>query len=154
MDTHARAVKTEILNTVTGLELVARVVVEGFMSGANKAWPSALARSLANTETMSPAMTCASSTGRCIARSERYYIKQAEIETNITVKFMIDASHSMAYKEQHISKLQRTPAYCRPGYLARKRRYLRPVRHKQQAYHLAAPALRAAAVHALSCTTL
>src|SRR5204862_1591592 len=28
--------KPEILNTVSGLELVARVIVEGFMSGSNK----------------------------------------------------------------------------------------------------------------------
>ena len=40
------------------------------------------------------------------ARSERYYIKQAAIETNITVKFMLDASNSMRYAENELSKLQ------------------------------------------------
>ena len=39
------------------------------------------------------------------ARSERYFVKQAEIETNITVKFVLDASRSMAYQENNISKL-------------------------------------------------
>ena len=29
-------VKPEILNSVSGLELVARIIVEGFMSGSNK----------------------------------------------------------------------------------------------------------------------
>lgn len=54
-------------------------------------------------------------------RSERYYIKQAEIETNITVKFILDASQSMAYNENNLSKL----AYAKVltaalAYLARK----------------------------------
>jgi uncharacterized protein (DUF58 family) len=41
---------------------------------------------------------------KMFARTERYYIKEAEIETNITVKFMLDASHSMAYTEDGVSK--------------------------------------------------
>jgi uncharacterized protein (DUF58 family) len=55
------------------------------------------------------------------ARSERYYIKQSEIETNITVKFILDASRSMDYKEKGISKLQYAKMLIAAlGYLARK----------------------------------
>ncbi len=50
-----------------------------------------------------------------------YYIKQAEIETNITVKFILDASHSMAYSEKGISKLQYAKVLTAAlAYLARK----------------------------------
>jgi uncharacterized protein (DUF58 family) len=55
------------------------------------------------------------------ARSERYYIKQAEIETNITVKFILDASESMAYAEDGISKLMYAKVMTAAlAYLARK----------------------------------
>jgi uncharacterized protein (DUF58 family) len=55
------------------------------------------------------------------ARSERYFVKQAEIETNITVKFMIDASRSMAYEESHLTKLQFAKILASAlAYLARK----------------------------------
>lgn len=58
---------------------------------------------------------------KMFARSERYYVKQADIETNITVKFMLDASHSMSYAENGISKLQYAKIMTAAlAYLARK----------------------------------
>src|SRR5205085_10564008 len=55
------------------------------------------------------------------ARSERYYIKQSEVETNITVKFILDASKSMGYKEDGLSKLAYGKVMTAAlGYLARK----------------------------------
>jgi uncharacterized protein (DUF58 family) len=55
------------------------------------------------------------------ARSERYYIKQADIETNITVKFIIDATHSMSYGEDSLTKLQYAKVLTAAlAYLARK----------------------------------
>ena len=58
---------------------------------------------------------------KMFARSERYYIKQSEIETNITVKFILDASKSMEYKEKSLTKLQYARVMIAAlGYLARK----------------------------------
>jgi len=42
---------------------------------------------------------------KMLARSGRYYIKQADIETHVTVKFIVDASASMLYKEDELSKM-------------------------------------------------
>lgn len=39
------------------------------------------------------------------ARSGKFYIKQSEVETNISVTFIIDHSNSMAYQEEGWSKL-------------------------------------------------
>lgn len=39
------------------------------------------------------------------ARTDRFYIKQSEVETNVDVTFIIDNSRSMLYKEVGISKL-------------------------------------------------
>lgn len=122
MDARIRELlKPEILNTMNGLELVARVIVEGFMSGSNKSLAIGIGQEFSQYRNYEPGDDLRQLDWKMYARSERYYIKQAEIETNITVKFMIDASHSMAYEEQGISKLQYSRLLTASlAYLARK----------------------------------
>jgi uncharacterized protein (DUF58 family) len=113
--------KPEILNTVSGLELVARVIVEGFMSGSNRSQSIGSGQEFSQYRNYEPGDDLRQLDWKMYARSERYYIKQSEIETNITVKFMIDASHSMAYEEKGISKLLYAKVMTAAlAYLARK----------------------------------
>lgn len=95
-----------VLNTVSGLELIARVIVEGFMSGSNKSQSVGSGQEFSQYRNYQPGDDLRQLDWKMFARSERYYIKEAEIETNITVKFMLDASRSMAYAEDELSKLQ------------------------------------------------
>jgi len=95
-----------VLNTVSGLELIARVIVEGFMSGSNKSQSVGSGQEFSQYRNYQPGDDLRQLDWKMFARSERYYIKEAEIETNITVKFMLDASRSMAYTEDGLSKLQ------------------------------------------------
>ena len=97
--------KPEVLNTVNGLELVARIIVEGFMSGSNKSQAIGYGQEFSQYRNYEPGDDLRQLDWKMYARSERYFIKQAEIETNITVKFIIDASNSMSYSEQQVSKL-------------------------------------------------
>src|SRR6187455_1183095 len=107
MDARIRELlKPEILNTVNGLELVARIIVEGFMSGSNQSQSIGSGQEFSQYRNYEPGDDLRQLDWKMYARSERYFIKQAEIETNITVKFMLDASNSMAYEEQGITKLQ------------------------------------------------
>ncbi len=111
----------EILNSVSGMELVARIIVEGFMSGSNKSQSVGAGQEFSQYRSYEPGDDIRQLDWKIYARSERYYIKQADIETNITVKFMIDASNSMAYAEDTISKLQYAKILTAAlGYLARK----------------------------------
>lgn len=111
----------EILNSVSGLELIARVIVEGFMSGSNKSHSIGAGQEFSQYRSYEPGDDIRQLDWKIYARSERYYIKQAEIETNITVKFMIDASSSMSYEENKITKLQYAKVLTAAlGYLARK----------------------------------
>ena len=113
--------KPEILNTVSGLELIARIIVEGFMSGSNKSQSIGSGQEFSQYRNYEPGDDLRQLDWKMYARSERYYIKQAEIETNITVKFMIDASHSMSYSENKLSKLQYAKVLTAAlAYLARK----------------------------------
>lgn len=113
--------KPEILNSVNGLELIARVIVEGFMSGSNKSQSIGVGQEFSQYKNYQPGDDLRQLDWKIVARTERYFIKQAEIETNITVKFIIDASRSMAYEENGVSKLQYAKVIAAAlGYLARK----------------------------------
>jgi uncharacterized protein (DUF58 family) len=122
MDPQIKALlKPEILNSVGGLELVARIVVEGFMSGSNKSQTVGVGHEFSQYRNYEPGDDLRQLDWKMYARSERYFIKQADIETNITVKFMLDASHSMAYEEEGISKLHYAKVMMAAlAYLARK----------------------------------
>lgn len=119
--------KPETLNTVNGLELVARIVVEGYMSGSNRSQSIGVGYEFSQYRSYEPGDDLRLLDWKMYARSERYYIKQSEVETNITVKFILDASKSMDYKEKGsagqsgISKLQYAKVLIAAlGYLARK----------------------------------
>jgi uncharacterized protein (DUF58 family) len=113
--------KPETLNTVSGLELAARIIVEGFMSGSNKSQSVGAGQEFSQYRSYQPGDDLRQLDWKMFARSERYYIKQSEIETNITVKFMLDASHSMAYNEEGLSKFQYAKVMIAAlAYLARK----------------------------------
>src|SRR5690349_19969352 len=106
MDSSIRdLLKPEVLDTVNGLELVARIVDEGFMSRSNKSQAIGYGQEFSQYRNYEPGDDLRQLDWKMYARSEHYFIKQAEIETNITFKFIIDASNSMAYAEQQISKL-------------------------------------------------
>ena len=107
MDARIRELlKPSLLNSINGLELIARVIVEGFMSGSNKSQSVGAGQEFSQYRSYQPGDDLRQLDWKMFARSERYYIKEAEIETNITVKFMLDASRSMAYEEEGITKIQ------------------------------------------------
>jgi uncharacterized protein (DUF58 family) len=113
--------KPEILNTVNGLELVARIITEGFMSGSNKSLSVGPGQEFSQYRSYQPGDDLRQFDWKMFARTERYYIKQADIETNITVKFIVDASQSMAYQEGELTKLQYAKVMVAAlAYLARK----------------------------------
>ncbi|HEY0742259.1 MAG TPA: DUF58 domain-containing protein [Chryseosolibacter sp.] len=122
MDARLRdLLKPEIINTMEGLELVARIIVEGYMSGSNKSQSIGIGQEFSQYRNYEPGDDLRQLDWKMYARSERYFIKQAEIETNITVKFIIDASKSMSYEEAGLNKLQFAKVITAAlAYLARK----------------------------------
>lgn len=113
--------KPETLHTVDGLELIARVIVEGFMSGGNPSQSIGTGQEFSQYRSYEPGDDLRQLDWKMYARSERYFIKLSEIETNITVKFFLDASNSMAHSEAGMSKLQYAKMMTAAlAYLARK----------------------------------
>ncbi|MBX7127588.1 MAG: DUF58 domain-containing protein [Cyclobacteriaceae bacterium] len=111
----------EVLNTVEGLELMARITVEGFISGGNRSLTIGAGQEFSQYRAYEPGDDLRQLDWKMYARSERYYIKQAEIETNITVRFVLDTSRSMAHTENKMSKLLYAKVLAAAlAYLARK----------------------------------
>lgn len=113
--------RPEIINTVNGLELIARIIVEGFISGSNRSQSIGIGQEFSQYRGYEPGDDLRLLDWKMYARSERYFVKLSEIETNITIKFIVDASHSMSYSENGLSKLHYAKVMTAAlAYLARK----------------------------------
>ncbi|TVZ27625.1 uncharacterized protein DUF58 [Gillisia sp. Hel_I_86] len=97
--------KPEIINSISGLALIARVIVDGYLSGLNHSRRVGPGMEFSQYRSYEPGDDLRLLDWKMLARSGRYYIKQSEIETNISVKFILDASKSMLHTENGLSKM-------------------------------------------------
>ena len=68
--------KPEVINTMDGLELIARIIVEGFMSGSNKSQSIGAGQEFSQYRNYEPGDDLRQLDWKMYARSERYFIKQ------------------------------------------------------------------------------
>lgn len=97
--------KPEIINSVSGLALIARVVVDGYLSGLNRSRRVGQGMEFSQYRGYEPGDDMRLLDWKMLARSGRYYIKQSEVETNIAVKFILDSSRSMLHQEDGLTKM-------------------------------------------------
>ena len=97
--------KPEIIKSVSGLALIAKVVVDGYLNGLNHSRRVGGGMEFSQYRGYEPGDDLRSLDWKMLARSGRYYIKQSEVETNISVKFILDASNSMLHKENGLEKM-------------------------------------------------
>ncbi len=99
-------IKPESLAKLGRLELIARQVVEGFISGKHKSPFKGFSVEFAEHREYTPGDDLRDLDWRVFARSDRYTIKQYEEETNLRATILLDASGSMAYADSTVSKLR------------------------------------------------
>jgi len=97
--------KPEVINTVEGLSLISRIVVEGITSGLNRSASVGPGMEFSQYRGYKPGDDLRLLDWKMLARSGRYYIKQSEIESQVTIKFIVDASASMLHKEKDLTKV-------------------------------------------------
>jgi uncharacterized protein (DUF58 family) len=85
------------LMRIKNLELRARHVVEGFLSGLHKSPYHGFSVEFTEYRQYSPGDDLRYLDWRLFARSDRYYIKRFEDETNLRCYLLVDLSRSMAY---------------------------------------------------------
>ena len=96
----------EIVGKLKGMELKARMVVEGFIAGLHKSPYHGFSVEFAEHRQYMPGDNIRDIDWKVYAKSDRYYIKQYEEETNLKGYLLVDCSASMAYKSDGISKLE------------------------------------------------
>jgi uncharacterized protein (DUF58 family) len=96
----------KVLSTIKDLPLLAKTVVDGFMNGFNKSTVKGPGLEFSQYRSYQPGDDLRWLDWRMFARSDRYYIRESEIETSISVRFLIDASASMKHEDAGLSKIQ------------------------------------------------
>jgi len=97
--------KPEILQTVEGLEFISRVIVDNYLSGINDSSRLGSGLEFSQYRSYEPGDDIRLLDWKMLARSDRYYIKQSEIESNIQVRFVLDTSKSLLHKEEGLTKM-------------------------------------------------
>ena len=99
MSEFAKYFRPEVLSKISRLELRARHVVEGFVSGMHKSPYKGYSVEFANHRPYVPGDDIRHLDWRVYAKADRFFIKEYEEETNMRVHLLLDCSGSMAYPE-------------------------------------------------------
>jgi uncharacterized protein (DUF58 family) len=83
------------------LELKARTIVEGFLTGLHRSPFKGFSVEFAEYRQYMPGDDLSTIDWKVYARSDRFYVKKFEEETNLDCHLMIDVSGSMAYGSHH-----------------------------------------------------
>jgi uncharacterized protein (DUF58 family) len=88
------------------LELKARTIVEGFLSGLHRSPFKGFSVEFAEYRQYIPGDDLSTIDWKVYARSDRYYVKKFEEETNLECHVMLDVSGSMAYGSGAMTKFE------------------------------------------------
>lgn len=95
----------KVLMAIKDLSLAARTVIDGFMSGLNRSQVKGAGLEFSQYRSYQPGDDLRWLDWKMYARSDRYYIRESEMETSTSVRFLIDASNSMNHKDGNMSKM-------------------------------------------------
>lgn len=104
---YRKYLQPEVVAKLANMELVARLVVEGFITGLHKSPYHGFSVEFAEHRQYMPGDEPKHIDWKIYGKTDRYYIKQFEEETNLKSYIILDASRSMAYASNgRISKLE------------------------------------------------
>jgi uncharacterized protein (DUF58 family) len=97
----------DVVAKLANMELVARLVVEGFITGLHKSPYHGFSVEFAEHRQYMPGDEVRHIDWKIYGKTDRYYIKQFEEETNLKAYIILDASRSMSYSSGgKLSKLE------------------------------------------------
>ena len=102
----ARFVDPTILSRIGNLELLARTVVDGFINGMHRAPYFGASIDFAEHRGYVAGDDIRRVDWRLFARTDRYYIKQHEADTNTNFCLILDVSKSMNFGSRGVTKLE------------------------------------------------
>jgi uncharacterized protein (DUF58 family) len=101
----ARFVDPVVLARIGNLELVARSVVDGFINGLHRAPYFGASVDFAEHRGYVPGDDIRRIDWRVWARTDRYYVKEYEADSNSNFSVLLDVSKSMSYGSRGVTKL-------------------------------------------------
>ena len=102
----ARYLDPAIIARLGTIDLKARTIVEGFLTGLHRSPFKGFSVEFAEYRQYLPGDDLATLDWKVYARSDRHFVKKYEEETNLTCHLLIDVSASMGYASGPITKLQ------------------------------------------------
>lgn len=101
-----RYLKPEVVSRLANLELKAKFVVEGFIAGLHKSPYHGFSVEFAQHRQYMPGDDIKFLDWKILGRTDRYYIKQYEEETNLKSYLIFDTSKSMSFNSADASQEQ------------------------------------------------
>lgn len=101
----SQLIDPKIIMTIKNLQLAAKTTVDGFMAGINKSKVKGPGLEFSQYRSYQPGDDLRQLDWKMYARSDRYYIRESEIETSISIRFLVDASASMNHEDNGYSKI-------------------------------------------------
>ncbi len=100
-----RFLNPSVLAGISGLELVARTVVDGFIAGLHRSPDFGFSQEFAEYRAYSAGEDLRHIDWNVFARTERMYLKRYHGETNTLITVLLDASKSMSYSSHRVPKI-------------------------------------------------
>ena len=94
------------LARIGNLELIAKQVVEGFLTGKHRSPYHGFSVEYLDHRSYTPGDDLRTLDWKVHARSDKHYVKLFEDETNLRAYILLDCSNSMTFKSNGVSKLQ------------------------------------------------
>ena len=103
---NAKYFDPEGLARIGNMELVARQVVEGFLTGRHRSPYHGFSAEYLDHRSYAPGDEIRTLDWKVLARTDKYYVKLFEDETNLRATILLDCSASMGFKSGGLSKLE------------------------------------------------
>ncbi len=100
-----RFIDPQVLARVSSLELIAKTVVSGFISGLHRAPYLGLSSEFAEHRAYMPGDDVRRIDWRVYGRTDRLFVREFQAETNANLSLVLDVSKSMGFASAGISKL-------------------------------------------------
>jgi uncharacterized protein (DUF58 family) len=94
-----------VLAGISGLDLIAKTVVDGFVAGLHRSPDFGFSQEFAEYRAYTPGDDLRHVDWNLFARTERCYLKRYRGETNSQLTILLDASNSMNYGSHAVSKM-------------------------------------------------
>jgi len=106
VENYQKYLDPQTLAKLAGLDLKARLIIEGYIAGLHKSPYHGFSIEFAQHREYSPGDDIRHVDWKVYGRTDKYYLKQYEEETNLVAYLLVDSSESMQYRSGATSKYE------------------------------------------------